>query len=61
MLGKLKLVADFLVNTIGLHYPRELTSASIIGVVFAAHVKPLTYHQAHDYLEDFKGYFKDER
>ena len=38
---KLAAVAGFIVNTLGLHYPRELTIASIISVVFAAHGKQL--------------------
>ena len=58
---KLLEVSEFVVNTVGLHYPRELTVASILGVVFAAHGKHLSYQQARDHLLDFKEILRAER
>ena len=58
---KLLAIAKFVVGNLGLHYPRELTSASIVGVAIAAHGKPVTYQQAHKYHEMFKDNVKDER
>ena len=58
---KLLAVAKFVVDTLGLHYPRELTSASIVGVVIAAHGKAITYQQGRKYHELFKEAVNDHR
>ena len=53
---KLASTAEFVVDKLGLHYAEELTYASIVGVIVAAHAKPVNYQIAHDYLNEFKVY-----
>ena len=45
---KLASMAEFVVDTLGLHYAGELTHASIVGVIVAAHAKPVSHQRAHD-------------
>ena len=45
---KLASIAKFVVDGLGLHYAGELTHASIVGVIVAAHAKPVSYQRAHD-------------
>ena len=61
MRQKLAAMAKFVVDTLGLHYAREQTHASIVGVIVAAHAKPVTYKVAHDYLNEFKVYAGEQR
>ena len=58
---KLVSVAVFVIDRLGLHYFAEMTSASIVGVVLAAHGKPMAYHEAHDHLRTFKKCIKERR
>ena len=52
MRQKLAAMAKFVVDTLGRHYAREQTHASIVGVIVAAHAKPVSYQRAHDYLNE---------
>ena len=58
---KLTTVAEFIVDTLGLHYPKELTCASIVGVILAAHGKSMAYQKANENLWSFKGMVSDCR
>ena len=58
---KLVAVAVFVIDRLGLHYFAEKTAVSIVGVVLAAHGKPMTYHEAHDHLRTFKKCIKERR
>ena len=57
---KLASIATFVVDELGLHYAGELTHASIVGVIVAAHAKPVSYQRAHDYLNEFNVYAKGQ-
>ena len=58
---KLVSVAGFVIDRLGLHYFAEMTSASIVGVVLAAHGKTMTYRDAHDHLGTFGVFIKDHQ
>ena len=60
MSQKLASMAEFVVDKLGLHYAGELTRASIVGVIVAAHAKPVSYQRAHDYLDEFKVYARGQ-
>ena len=51
MTDKIRMLAEFAVDDIGLHYPTETTVASIIGILFAAHGRQLSFREANDYRE----------
>ena len=57
---KLASMAEFVVDKLGLHYAGEQTFASIVGVVLAAHAKPVSHQRAHDYLNEFNVYAKGQ-
>ena len=59
--SKLIKVAEFVVDILGLHFPDEMTYASIAGVIIAAHGKPLSFATADDILKEFKQHVKEQR
>ena len=58
---KLAAVAVFVIDRLGLHKPSEKTAVSIVGVVLAAHGKPMSFHAAHDHLRTFKRLIRERR
>ena len=58
---KLAAVAVFVIDRLGLHYFKDKTAVSIVGVLLAAHGKPMTYRDAHDHLGTFEMFIKDHR
>ena len=40
---KLISAAEFIVDTLGLHYPTDMTMASIVGTIVAAHGKQMSF------------------
>ena len=58
---KMSAMAEFLVDTVGVHYPRELSYTSIVGVIIAAHGKGMSFGTANKHLWAFKGMVKARR
>ena len=58
---KLAAVVAFVIDCLGLHKPSEKTAVSIVGVVLAAHGKPMSFHAAHDHLRTFKRLTRERR
>ena len=56
---KLAAVAVFVIDRLGLHKFSEKAAASIVGVILAAHGKPMSFHDAHDHPRTLKSASKN--
>ena len=58
---KLASMAEFIVDNLGVHFPKEVTYTSILGVIIAANGERMSFRAAHKHLQAFKELVIDRR
>ena len=58
---KLASMAEFIVDIVGVHFPKEVTYTSILGVIIAANGERMSFRAAHRHLQAFKELVVDRR